>query len=168
MNTIGIREASRADIPQLTEIYNYYVIHTPITFDLEPFTPEQRVPWFEEHCDGRRYRLLVAEENGLIVGYAGTGRFRARQAYDTSVEATIYCASDATSRGIGSVLYGALFQAIANEDINRILGGITLPNDTSVALHRRFGFKQIGVFTGNGRKFGRYWDVAWFERPLRI
>jgi phosphinothricin acetyltransferase len=168
MNSIQIREASREDLSQLTEIYNYYVIHTPITFDLEPFTPVQRIPWFEEHCDGRRYRLLVAEESCQIVAYAGTGRFRAKRAYDTSVEASIYCAPSVTGRGIGSLLYGALFQAIVKEDINRILGGITLPNDASVALHRRFGFRQVGVFTGTGHKFGQYWDVVWFERPLRI
>jgi phosphinothricin acetyltransferase len=168
MNTIQVREALPEDLPQLTDLYNYYVIHTPITFDLEPFTPEQRIPWFKEHRDGRRYRLLVAQENGQIVGYAGTGRFRDRRAYDTSVEATIYCAPGVTGRGIGSLLYGRLFEAIKNEDINRILGGITLPNDASVALHHRFGFRQVGVFTRNGRKFGQYWDVAWFERPLRI
>lgn len=168
MKTIKIREALREDLPQLTEIYNHYVIHTPITFDIERYTPEQRGVWFEDHCDGQRYRLLVAEESGQIVGYAGTGRFRAKRAYDTSVEVTIYCAPTFTGRGIGSLLYEALFQTIANEDINRILGGITLPNDASLALHRRFGFKQVGVFTGNGRKFGQYWDVAWVERPLRI
>jgi phosphinothricin acetyltransferase len=168
MNTIQVREALPEDLPQLTDLYNYYVIHTPITFDLEPFTPEQRIPWFEEHRDGRRYRMLVAQESGQIVGYAGTGRFRDRRAYDTSVEATIYCAPGVTGRGIGSLLYGRLFEAIKNEDINRILGGITLPNDASVALHHRFGFRQVGVFTRNGRKFGQYWDVAWFERPLRI
>jgi phosphinothricin acetyltransferase len=168
MNTTRIRKASRTDLPAITEIYNYYVIHTPITFDTEPYTPDQRGAWFEEHCDGRRYRLLVAEEGGQIVGYAGTGRFRTKRAYDTSVEATIYCTPGVTGRGFGSLLYAALFQAIANEDINRILGGITLPNDASLALHRRFGFRQVGVFTANGRKFGQYWDVAWVERPLRI
>lgn len=168
MKTTRIREASRVDLPTITEIYNYYVIHTPITFDIEPFTPEQRAGWFDDHCDGhRRYRLLVAEEDGQVVGYAGTGRYRAKPAYDTTVEATMYCAPGTTGGGIGTLLYGALFEAIAHEDINRILGGITLPNDPSLALHRRFGFKQVGVFTENGRKFGQYWDVAWVERPLR-
>jgi phosphinothricin acetyltransferase len=167
LKNIRIRDASRADLAAITEIYNYYVIHTPITFDTEPFTPEQRADWFDDHCDGRRYRLLVAEENSQIVGYAGTGRFRAKPAYDTSVEATIYCASGATGRGIGTKLYDALFEAIASEDINRILGGITLPNEASLVLHRRFGFKEVGIFSENGRKFGRYWDVVWVERSLR-
>jgi phosphinothricin acetyltransferase len=164
---LSIRDAALGDLLRITEIYNHYVVNTPITFDLEPVTVDSRVEWFHEHSDGHRYRLLVASDAGQIVGYAGTGRFRAKRAYDITVEATIYCASDATSRGIGTALYRALFDAIADEDINRIVGGVTLPNDASVALHRRFGFRQVGVFTGNGRKFGRYWDVAWFERGLR-
>jgi phosphinothricin acetyltransferase len=150
----------------LTEIYNHYVLSSPVTFDLEPLTIEQRAPWFLEHAETGRHRLLVAEEDALVVGYTSTSRFRARAAYDTTVEASIYCAPEAVGRGIGSALYRVLFAAIAGEDINRIAAGITLPNDTSVALHRSFGFVQVGVFTQNGRKFGRYWDVAWFERPL--
>jgi phosphinothricin acetyltransferase len=168
MGTTRIRAASRTDLAAITGIYNHYVIHTPITFDIEPYKPEQRGAWFDEHCDGKRYRLLVAEENGQIIGYAGTGRFRDKRAYDTSVEATIYCAPEARGRGVGSLLYAALFEAIANEDVHRILGGITLPNDASLALHRSFGFTQAGIFTENGRKFGQYWDVAWVQRPLRI
>ena len=162
-----IRPAMPGDLPRLTGIYNHYVLTTPITFDLEPFTPEQRVPWFEEHTAGGRHQLVVAEEDARVVGFAGTGQFRVRRAYDTTVETTIYCAPEATGRGIGTLLYSALFEALEHEDINRVAAGITLPNDASIALHKRFGFRQVGVFSENGRKFGRYWDVAWFERPLR-
>jgi phosphinothricin acetyltransferase len=108
---------------------------------------------------------LVAHDNGVVIGYAGTGRFRAKAAYDTSVEATIYCASEATGRGIGTMLYRALFEALRSEDINRFVAGIALPNDASVALHRRFGFTPVGTFSEIGRKFGRYWDVFQMERP---
>jgi phosphinothricin acetyltransferase len=69
---------------------------------------------------------------------------------------------------VGTLLYRALFELIAEEDINRIVAGVTLPNPGSVALHGRFGFRHVGTFTGNGRKFGEYWDVAWFERPLKL
>lgn len=165
---ISIRDATPSDLPRITEIYNHYVINTPITFDLEPVIAENRLEWFREHSDGCRYRMLVACDGEDILGYAGTGRFRAKRAYDTTVESTIYCAPEATGRGIGSALYAALFEAIADQDINRIVGGVTLPNEASVALHRRFGFRQIGIFTGVGRKFGRYWDVAWFERSLNV
>lgn len=165
MARILIRPAARADLARLTEIYNHYVLTSPVTFDLELLSVEERAPWFLEHAETGRRRLLVADEDGLVVGYASTSRFRARAAYDTTVEASIYCAPEAMGRGIGSALYRELFAAIAGEDINRIAAGITLPNDASVALHRSFGFVQVGVFSQNGRKFGRYWDVAWFERP---
>jgi len=164
--SLEIRPARRADLPRLTEIYNHYVINTAITFDCEPLTVEQRASWLDEHADRGRHRLLVAEESGRVVGYASTSEFRNRRAYETTAEASIYCAHDAVGRGIGSALYRRLFDAVRGEDIHRLTAGITLPNEASVALHRRFGFAQVGVFTQVGRKFGSYWDVAWFERPF--
>src|SRR5215471_12141245 len=79
-----IRPAILPDLPRLTEIYNHYVIHTPITFDLEPKTVEARRSWFEQFAPTGRYRLLVAEEKGAVGGYAGTTRFRPKAAYDTT------------------------------------------------------------------------------------
>jgi phosphinothricin acetyltransferase len=168
MDDLTIRPAMRADLPRLTEIYNHYIVNTPITFDLKPVTVEERARWFEEHAGTARHRLFVAEIERTIVGWAGTGSFRDRAAYDTSVEMTVYCAPDATRRGIGASMYRVLFDALKNEDINRLLAGITLPNDASVRLHRRFGFTDVGVFTECGRKFDRYWDVVWMERPLQL
>jgi phosphinothricin acetyltransferase len=110
----------------------------------------------------------VAEENGEVKGYAGTTRFRPKAAYHTTVETTIYCAPNATGRGIGRRLYSDLFAAIANEDVRRIVAEFTLPNAATQALNGHFGFRRVGVFHENGRKFGRYWDVCWTERPLRL
>jgi phosphinothricin acetyltransferase len=163
-----VRPSTRADLARLTEIYNHYILTTPITFDIDPMTEEQRAPWFHEHTQPPRYRLLVAEDGGRVVGFAGTGRFRNKAAYDTSAETTIYCAPEATGLGVGTALYMALLAALRGVDLNRLVAGITIPNDASVALHRRFGFRDIGVFTEVGRKFGRYWDVLWMERPLRL
>jgi phosphinothricin acetyltransferase len=165
---VSIRTAQASDLLRLTEIYNHYVLHTPVTFDIEPQTLDQRETWFAQFSDRGRYRLLVAEENGLVLGYAGTTRFRAKSAYDTTVETTIYCAHDCVSRGVGLDLYTALFEALAEEDIHRVVAGYVPPNAASAALHERFGFKPVGVFTENGHKFGRYWDVCWLERPLRL
>ena len=86
---ILIRPAERRDLARLTEIYNYYVINTPVTFDVEPYTVERREPWFAQFGTSGRHRLLVAERAGGIVGYAGTTRFRPKAAYDTTVETTI-------------------------------------------------------------------------------
>ena len=166
MDEIKVRVATRADLPRLTEIYNHYVVSTPITFDLEPLTVETRTPWFEEHSDHGRYRLLVAQDGTQVLGYANTHRFRTKAAYDTTVESTIYCAPEGRGRGIGAKLYGELFDAIAGEDINRIVAGITLPNTASLALHQRFGFRRIGTYTEVGRKFGKYWDVAWYQKEI--
>ena len=171
MSDVTTRPALRSDLPRLAEIYNHYIVNTPITFNTQAFTVETFEPWFEEHSDGKRHRLVVAVESGnggRVIGYAGTGRFRPKEAYETTVETTVYCRHDCVQRGVGSLLYGALFELIADEDINRIVAGVTLPNPGSVALHERFGFRHVGTFTGNGRKFGKYWDVAWFERPLRV
>lgn len=168
MPAISIRVATGADLARMTEIYNYYVINTPVTFDIEPYTVERRAAWFDQFRATGRYRLLVAEENGSILGYVGTTRFRPKAAYDTTVETTIYCTPEAVGKGIGTKLYRALFAAVRGEDIRMFVAGYTLPNPASAALHERFGFKRVGVFTENGRKFGRYWDVAWNERPARI
>jgi phosphinothricin acetyltransferase len=165
MCEILIRAARRPDLPRLTEIYNHYVAHTPVTFDVEPYTVEQRGRWFEQFGDTGRYRLLVAEREGKIAGYAGTTRFRPKAAYETTVETTIYCDPGEVGKGIGALLYTALFQALATEDIHRYVAGYALPNPGTAALHQRFGFKVVGIFSENGRKFGRYWDVAWVERP---
>jgi phosphinothricin acetyltransferase len=164
MNEIEIRPAERRDLPRLTEIYNYYILNTPVTFDVEPYTVDRREMWFAQFGAIGRHRLLVAENSGQVVGYAGTTRFRPKAAYETTVEATIYCAPDAVGKGIGGMLYAALFEALRGEDIRRFVAGYVLPNPATAAIHRRFGFKLVGVFSENGRKFGKYWDVCWVER----
>ena len=168
MAEVLIRPATRTDLSRLTEIYNHYVVNTPVTFDLEPHAVESRVAWFAQFAPTGRHRLMVAEEDGAVMGYAGTTRFRAKAAYDPTVETTIYCSPDAISKGLGSRLYAALFEALAGEDVRLIVAGYTLPNAASAALHKRFRFQPVGVFHDVGRKFGRYWDVAWSERPLRL
>jgi phosphinothricin acetyltransferase len=165
---IAIRPGTLHDLPAITELINYYIVNTLITFDVTPYTVEQRVPWFHDHNDGKRYRLFVAEDNSGILGYAATGRFRPKEAYDTTAECSIACRHGATSRGIGKQLYATLFAALQDEDLHRLVAGITQPNDASNALHRSFGFKPIGAYSEVGRKFGKYWDVLWMERPLNI
>jgi phosphinothricin acetyltransferase len=113
--------------------------------------------------------LIVADDgSGRAVGYASTSRFRTKAAYDTTVESSVYCRADLVRRGIGTALYQALFEMLKDEDINRIVAGVTLPNPASIALHERCGFRPVGTLSSVGRKFDRYWDVAWFERPLLI
>jgi phosphinothricin acetyltransferase len=163
-----IRNAVEDDLRALTDIYNHYIVHTSVTFDLLPFTPDERRSWFDAHGATGPYRLLVATEHeGVILGYATTSRWRPKAAYQTTVESSVYVHPSAVGRGCGRALYESLFQSIADEDLHRVVAGISLPNDASIRLHENCGFRSVGVFSGVGRKFDRYWDVAWFERCLR-
>ena len=166
MKAISIRPAEVDDLPRLLDIYNHYVVHTPITFDLEPVTLEARRVWFEQFAKTGRHRLLVAERAGAVQGYVASHEFRPKRAYETTVEPSVYCAPEACGQGVGLALYEAMFDALAREDIRSYVAGITLPNEASLRLHRRFGFSAVGVMHGVGRKFGTYWDVAWYEKVL--
>jgi phosphinothricin acetyltransferase len=162
----AVRPARPEDRPALIELYNHYVRETPITFDTEPYTVESRRPWFEQFAEAGPYRLLVAEEAGRLLGYAASMRYRPKAAYRTSVETSVYVAADEGGRGLGTLLYDALFRTVRGEALHLALAGVTLPNPASIALHRRFGFTSVGVQHEVGFKLGRYWDVEWFEKTL--
>ncbi|AXL89157.1 GNAT family N-acetyltransferase [Streptomyces sp. CB09001] len=165
---VQVRPGVEEDLKGLTDLYNHYVRETPLTFDTEPFTPEERRPWLLSHPEDGPYRLRVATaaDSQEILGYATSSPYRAKPAYATSVETTVYVAPGAGGRGIGSLLYTSLFDALATEDLHRAYAGIAQPNEASGRLHARFGFRHVGTYREVGRKFGRYWDVAWYERPL--
>jgi phosphinothricin acetyltransferase len=165
--TVIVRDFCTTDIEALTMLYNRYVVETTITFDLQPYTALQRQEmWMSHYAHSGRYRLLVAERDGQLVGYATSSKLRVKAAYDTSVETSLYLSAEAQGCGIGTQLYSALFEALRQEDVHRAYAGITLPNEASVAIHRKFEFEQVGLFREVGRKFDRYWDVAWFEKAL--
>jgi phosphinothricin acetyltransferase len=161
----GVRPGQPADLPALTDIYNFYVGTSGVTFDTAEFSVEERLEWFAHYATTGPHRLLVAVEDDVL-GYATSSAFRPKPGYVTSVETTVYLRPDATGRGLGTLLYQALFAAISDEELHRAYAGVALPNDASVALHERLGFREIGTYVEVGRKFGRYWDVRWFERAL--
>jgi phosphinothricin acetyltransferase len=166
--TLLVRPGEPNDLGAVLEIYNHYVVHTAATFEVTAVRLEDRRSWLAEHSVAGPHRLLVAEDpTGSILGWATTSPFRPRAAYSTTVESSVYLRPGALRRGVGTQLYDELFRSIEGQDLERAVAGIALPNPASVALHRRFGFRHVGTFTRVGRKFGRYWDVAWYERPMR-
>lgn len=166
LETVEVRHACDADLAQLTAIYNHYIRETPITFDIEEKTEAERAEWLAQFAESGRHQCFVAVEGARALGWACSGPYRPKAAYGTSVEFSIYLAPDAGGRGLGSKLYTRLFEAMKGEDVHRALAGVTLPNAASLALHRRFGFEEVGRYSQVGRKFDKYWDVLWMERPL--
>jgi phosphinothricin acetyltransferase len=160
-----LRSATHEDASAINDIYAYYVRETAVTFDVEVPSLAQRHTWFERHADPR-HRIIVAEVDARVVGWASSGPLRDRAAYETSVEASVYVARGSTGRGVGTALYEALLRTLAGEDVHRAYALMSLPNDASVALHERCGFVRVGLFSEQGRKFGRYWDVACYEKRL--
>ena len=155
---VRVRPAATDDLDAINDIYNHYVTESHFTFDVEPLDIDVRREWFGHFSTSGRYRLFVALDEDDIVGYASSSRFRPKPGYETSVETSIYLAPEAIGKGAGSRLYEDLFKSLEGEDLHRAYAGI--------ALHERFGFKRVAHYTEQGRKFGRYWDVAWFEKPL--
>jgi len=163
----AIRPAEASDLSALAGIYDHYIVHSTITFDLEPLGTEGWRAWFESFDLHGRHRLFVADAGRGAIGYSSSRSFRPKGAYATSVETSVYLDPDWQGRGLGARLYTALFDALASEDVHRAYAGITLPNPSSLALHQRFGFEHAGTFRQVGRKHDRYWDVAWYEKALR-
>ncbi len=157
-----IRRAEIGDLKEIVEIYNHYVANTHYTFDTEPFTEETRKDWWVQF-DHKRYQCWVITD-GSVRGYACSTLFKPKQAYETSVEVSVYLDANTTGHGLGGPLYERLFTELGIQDVHRAYAGIALPNQPSVKFHKRFGFKHAATFNEVGRKFDRYWDVTWYER----
>jgi phosphinothricin acetyltransferase len=166
--TLKIRNITESDLPQVVDILNPFILRTAITFDTNPYTSESRFSWFQQFKELGRHQCLVAEKDGKIIGYANSGRLREKQAYDTSVEVSIYKAQESNEPGLGTRLYSALFDKLSREDIHRAHALITLPNEASLALHKKFGFYEVGTLHEAGRKFDQYHSVFWMEKRLNV
>jgi phosphinothricin acetyltransferase len=161
-----VRDAARDDLPAVAAIYTHYVLNTTITFNTQVRTPREWVERFDLDVAAGPYDLLVATLHGEVAGYIETQAFRPKPAYARSVEVSVYVAPDATGAGVGGALFRTMLGRLEASDFHRAYSVIALPNDGSVAVHERFGFVHRGTLTEAGHKFGRYLDVAFYERAL--
>lgn len=159
-----IRTVDISDAKQLTDIYNYYVLNTIVTFDEVPFTEND----FSERIKSisKTYPFIVFEESNQILGYAYANMFRQKPAYKHTVETTIYLNYEAQGKQIGTKLYTELLKLLKEQNYHAIIGGLTLPNDASIKLHEKLGFKQVAHFKEVGFKFNRWLDVGFWELVL--
>lgn len=163
-DSIRIRPATEADAADLLAIYRPFVETSVVSFETVTPTVEEFSARISKALAG--WQWLVAERHGKSAGYAYGSSHRERAAYRWSVEVSAYVHPGQQRRGIGRALYAKLFADLAHKGFCNAYAGVTLPNDASVGLHRNVGFAFIGTFGAVGRKFGRWHDVAWFQRRL--
>jgi len=160
-----IRSATEADAAALLAIYRPFVETSAVSFETVMPTVDEFAARIAKALSG--WQWLVAERNGRAMGYAYGGLHRERAAYRWSAEVSAYVDPRFHRQGIGRALYLRLFDDLASKGFCNAYAGITLPNDASVALHRSVGFEPVGIFQYVGRKFGKWHDVAWYQRALR-
>lgn len=159
-----IRKVCLVDADDIAAIYNYYVENTIITFEEVPVSVDEIASRIDNISS--QYPYLVYEENGKVIGYAYATQWKSRSAYRYSAENTIYLHPDAKGKGIGSTLFRKFLEETRKTDLHVLIGGIALPNEASVALHEKFGFKKIAQFEEIGFKFGKWVDVGYWELKL--
>jgi phosphinothricin acetyltransferase len=161
-----VRPARRGDVAALTVIYNHYVEHSVATFDAEPVPAADRAAWLESFPAAGPFRLLVAVHGDRVLGWASSSHYRAHPAFARTVEVSIYLDPGSRGQGAGSLLYGALLDVLRAEPVHLAVAGIALPNDASVALHRKFGFTNVGIFDEYAVKNGTYISSLWMQRRI--
>ena len=162
---VAIRAATPADAEVLARIYNHYITDTVVTFEETPITAtEMGTRLAETRSLGLPF--LVAQTDAGVQGFAYASRWKGRCAYRHSVEVTVYIEHEATGRGLGTQLHAALFGELARGDCHVAIGGITLPNAASVALHEKVGMRKVAHFSEVGYKFGRWLDVGYWQLVL--
>jgi len=162
---IAIRPATAADAAAIAAIYAPHVTaRGGASFEATP--PDAAMMAGRIAAAGARYPWLVAERAGAVIGYAYAARFRARAAYDHSVETTIYLADAARGSGAARTLYAALLEALAERGFAQAIAVIALPNPASVRLHEAMGFRAAGVLTGVGYKHGEWRDIGLWQRAV--
>ena len=164
MEKINIRMADKNDASEILDIYSYYVINTPFTF-------EYTVPSileFEKRIENvlEKYPYIVAEKNGKIVGYTYASPFKARSAYDWSVETSIYVGNDFKRLGIGRLLYESLERILKKQNVINLVACITYPNSKSISFHEHFGYVESARVKNIGYKFGKWHDVVWLQKSI--
>jgi len=161
-----IRSATTADATAICNIYNYYILNTIINFEEEILDSAAMSLRIEDILQGFPW-LVYLSENGKILGYAYATAWRLRCGYRKSVEISVYLDKEEQGQGIGTALYTALLAELDELKVHAIIGGIALPNETSVALHEKFGFEKVAHFKEIGFKFNQWIDVGYWEKVLK-
>lgn len=160
-----IRRATPADAAAIAALYNHYILHSTATFEEQPVDAEEMARRLAT-VEAAGLPWLIREDESRVVGYAYATPWRPRSAYRYSVEITVYVANGASGSGHGRALYDELFAQLRALGLHAVLGGITLPNEASIALHEAMGMVKVAHLPQVGFKFDRWLDVGYWHRLL--
>jgi len=163
---VTIRAAAPDDLGRINEIYNGYIVDSHISFDLDPWSIDQREAWWRGYAEIGPYRVFVADIDGWVCGVTYSSPYRTKAAYRTSVETTVMVDPAVVRRGIGSRLLARLVEALGQVGIHRAYAVVALPNEASLALHEALGYRRVGIFDEAGFKLGRFWSTMILERQI--
>jgi len=158
------RPSTEDDVPRITEIYAHYVRSTISTFELDPPTVEE-IARRRSEILAKGLPYLVAEANGVVVGYAYASSYRPRPAYRFTVEDSIYIHHEHQRKGIGRLLLAAVIEACESGGFRQMVAVIS-GSEGSVGLHEKFGFQHAGGLRSAGWKFGTWIDIVMMQRSL--
>ena len=165
MSIFPLRLATPDDAAVIQEIYAPYVLDSATSFETEIPSATELAERISATLDF--YPWLVCEDEGVVVGYAYASAHRARAAYCWAVDVSVYIAASHQRRGLGRILYTALFERLIQQGFFVAIAGITLPNPGSVGLHESLGFTHVGTYHNIGFKAGAWQDVGWWEKSLQ-
>ncbi len=152
------------DLPAIVDILNYAITNSNATLTAQPVSVAERLGWFERFSATGPYRLFIARRAGQVIGYAASQPYRDHAGFRDTVEVSVALDARSRGQGVGTALYRALFECLDGESVHVALAGIVLPNDPSIALHRKLGFTEVGVFHEYAVKNGQYLSSVWMER----
>ncbi|MEP4052749.1 MAG: N-acetyltransferase family protein [Litorimonas sp.] len=161
-----IRDAGPGDAVEIAEIYNHYVINTVVTFEEDPIDANEIKSRIATAKTGALPYIIYESEGDGVIGYAYASKWKGRCAYRYSVEVSVYLAHGKTGHGTGSKLYAELFGRLSSLGYHVAIGGISLPNPASIALHEKFGMTKTAHFSEIGFKFGKWVDVGYWQGIL--
>jgi L-amino acid N-acyltransferase len=159
-----LRDATAADLPAIRAIFNHWIEHSTASFRIAPDTEEQSRAWFEGR--GPEHPVLVAEENGEVTGWASLNPHKHTGGYRHTVELSVYLHPESLGRGLGRRLVAELLDRAREAGHHAVLGGVCTEQAASMRLHEALGFTKVAHFREVGFKFGRWLDVAYFEKLL--
>lgn len=160
-----VRQAQEADVAAILDITNHEILHSTILYEYEPRSMEVQLQWFRDK-QAQGWPVVVAEQEGAVVGFGTYGRFRERVAYRFTVEHSVYVHKDHRGKAIGHALMKALIARAKADGLHVMMAGIDASNMGSVEFHRRFGFEVVGTCREVGFKFDRWLDLMFMQLVL--